>query len=170
MFSRDKTKDRNEEIIEQIICEKYNNYYRMAYSYVHNEADASDIVQEGAYKAIKNSASLRNPEYAGTWIYRIMMNEVYNFLNTKKHISLSDEENFIEPEISDKYEDVDLKNALEKMQTKDKAVILLKYFEDKKLEEIAEILNENLSTVKSRLYRGLKKLKIELGSEEYGGV
>lgn len=164
MFSRDKNNDKNEEIIERIICEKYNNYYRMAFSYVHNEADASDIVQEGAYKAIKNSASLKNPEYAGTWIYRIMMNEVYNYLNSKKHISLDDEESFIEPEISDNYEDIDLKKALDTMQAKDRAVIQLKYFEDKKLEEIAEILDENLSTIKSRLYRGLKKLRIELGS------
>ena len=35
----------------------------------------------------------------------------------------------------------------------------MKYFEDKKLEEIAEVLEENLSTVKSRLYRSIKKLQ-----------
>ena len=48
------------------------------------------------------------------------------------------------------------------MSVKDKAVIELKYFEDLKLEEIADILEENISTVKSRLYRGLKKLRIQL--------
>ena len=41
----------------------------------------------------------------------------------------------------------------------DKAIVLLKYFEDKTLEEIAEIFDENVNTVKSRLYRSLKKLR-----------
>ena len=41
-------------------------------------------------------------------------------------------------------------------------MIQLKYFEDMKLSEIAEVLGENVNTVKSRLYRGLKKLRLEL--------
>jgi RNA polymerase sigma-70 factor (ECF subfamily) len=41
-------------------------------------------------------------------------------------------------------------------------IISLRYFEDLKLEEIADILGENLNTVKTRLYAGLKKLRIEL--------
>lgn len=60
---------------------------------------------------------------------------------------------------------VDLKRALDAMPEKDKAVIELKYFEDKKLSEIAEILEENISTIKSRLYRSLKKLQLELSDD-----
>lgn len=163
MFSHDKKKEKGhkEEIIEQIICEKYNSYYRMAYSYVHNDADASDIVQEGAYKAIKNSRSLKNADLAGTWIYRIMLNEIFRFLKSRKFSSVENDD-FPEPQIEDNYENFDLKKALEDMPPKDKAVIQLKYFEELKLEEIADILGENLSTVKSRLYRGLQKLKIKL--------
>lgn len=48
------------------------------------------------------------------------------------------------------------------MPEKDKAVIELRYFEDMKLTDIASVLDENVNTVKSRLYRGLKKLKLEL--------
>ena len=44
----------------------------------------------------------------------------------------------------------------------------MKFFEDKKLEEIAEILNENLSTIKSRLYRSMKKLRSTLSGEMDG--
>lgn len=51
------------------------------------------------------------------------------------------------------------------MTPKDKAVIALRFFEERKLEEIAVILEENVSTVKSRLYRGLKKLRVELGED-----
>jgi hypothetical protein len=60
VFPREKKQDTKEEKIEQTILKKYNSYYRMAMSFVHNEADAADIVQEGAYKAIKNSDSLKH--------------------------------------------------------------------------------------------------------------
>ncbi|MFU0827164.1 MAG: RNA polymerase, sigma subunit, SigV [Lachnoclostridium sp.] len=162
MFSREKETNRKEEIVEQIICEKYNSYYRMAYSYVHNDADASDLVQEGAYKAIKNSGSLKHIEYAGSWVYRIMLNEIFRFLNEKKPLSIEEEE-YMGPPSEDYYENIDLKKALNSISPKDRAVIQLKYYDELKLEEIARILGENLSTVKSRLYRGLKKLKVALG-------
>ena len=60
MFFEKSRSDAKEKIIEAILCDKYNNYYRLAYSYTYNEADAADIVQEGAYKAIKYSDSLKN--------------------------------------------------------------------------------------------------------------
>lgn len=74
----------NEEIIEEIILEQYNQYYRLAYSYVHNEADAEDIVQNGAFKALRSSKTLKKQEYAKTWIYRIMLNEIFSFLRNSR--------------------------------------------------------------------------------------
>ena len=62
----------------------------------------------------------------------------------------------------DRYENIDLRRALDAMEERDKAVIELRYFEDMKLEDIARVLGENQNTVKSRLYRGLKKLRLEL--------
>ena len=63
-FFFNKKGETNKNLIEQIILEKYNQYYCLAYSYVHNEADAYDIVQNGAYKALKGSHALKKPEYA----------------------------------------------------------------------------------------------------------
>lgn len=153
-------KESKEQKVEQILLKNYNHYYRLAYSYVNNEADAGDIVQNGAYKAILNSDSLKNEEYAATWIYRIMLNEIFRFL--KKDKPFSYDELDVELSTEDVYENVDLRRALDTMSKEDKAVIELKYFEDMKFSEIAEILGENVSTVKSRLYRGLRKLKVEL--------
>ncbi len=62
----------------------------------------------------------------------------------------------------DSYYDFDLHRAVDKLLPKEKAIIELRFFEDKKLEDIAAILGENVSTVKSRLYRSLKKLRLEL--------
>ncbi|MFR4350967.1 MAG: RNA polymerase sigma factor [Roseburia sp.] len=153
-------KNRKEQKVEQILLENYNRYYRLAYSYVHNEADASDIVQNGAYKAILKSDTLKQEEYAATWVYRIMLNEIFSSL--KKEIPISLDEMQAESGREDVYENIDLKRALNAMPQEDKAVIELKYFEDLKFEEIAQVLGENVSTVKSRLYRALRKLRLEL--------
>ena len=51
---------------------------------------------------------------------------------------------------------------MDSLPEQDKAIIVMKFFEDKKLEEIADILNENINTIKSRLYRSMKKLRIRL--------
>lgn len=158
----------NREQIEEIILEKYNQYYRLAYSYVHNEADAGDIVQNGAYKALRSCDTLKKPEYAETWVYRIMLNETFSFLKQSKVLSydaLCEEQGKEGEAREDVYENVDLKKALDALPMQDKAIVIMKYFEDKKLEEIADILDENVSTIKSRLYRSMKKLRVMLSDE-----
>ncbi len=148
------------EIVEQMLLSRYNQYYRLAYSYVHNEADAGDIVQNGAYKAILNCEKLQNEVYAATWVYRIMLNEIFTKYREKELIPI--EEIPCEKGKEDKYEDLDLRRAIESLEKEDRTVVVLRYFEDLKLEEIAQILDENLSTVKSRLYRSMKKLRLQL--------
>ena len=168
-----KKEKKQKELIEQIILENYNQYYRLAYGYTHHAEDACDIVQNGAYKALKGCNTLKQPEYAKTWVYRIMLNECFEHMGQPKNLSYEavKEETGIENGSSeDRYADIDLQRAIDALPEKEKAVILLKYFEEKKLEEIAEILDENVSTVKSRLYRCLKKLRGSLSEEEACGT
>ena len=158
----------NKELIEQIILEKYNQYYRLAYSYARNKEDANDIVQNGVYKAIRSSHTLKEPEFASAWIYRIMLNECFSYTRQRKHISYENmvDENGIElKSVEDTYKNIDLKNALDTLSDKEKAIIILKYFDGKTIEEIAVILDENVNTVKSRIYRSLKKLRSVLADE-----
>lgn len=173
MFSFSGKNDKtNKNLIEQIIMEKYNQYYRLAFSYVHNETDAGDIVQNGAYKAIRNCHTLKQPEYAQTWVYRIMVNECFQFLKQAKTCSyeaIQDEEGNEAGYVEDHYTNLDLQRALAVLSEKDRTVVVLKYFEDMKLEEIAEILEENTNTVKSRLYRSLRKLRGILAYDEDDG-
>lgn len=152
--------NKKREIVEQVLLQNYNKYYRLAYSYVHNEADAGDIVQNGAYKAILNSSKLRNIEFVETWIYRIMVNEI--FQNYRGQTDLLPEDSIPEKGKEDVYQNLDLKRALDSLEKEDKTVIILRYYEDMRLEDIAIVLNENLSTIKSRLYRSMKKLKLKL--------
>ena len=156
-------KDKKEHKIEQLLLENYNSYYRLAYSYVHNESDACDILQNGVYRAILHSDTLRQEKYAATWLYRIMLNEIFRFVKKERSLPLDVVE--AEQGKEDTYENIDLQRALDMLPKEDKAVIELKYFEDMKLTEIAEVLNENVNTIKSRLYRGLKKLRVEFADD-----
>ena len=152
-----------EALIEQQFIADYKKLYRLAYSYVHNENDALDIVQESAYKAIKNSSSLQQVQYAGTWIYRIVINESIQFLRKQKQQTVPLYE--VDGEAEDTYTDLDLRRALEQLEPLDKTVVVLRFFEGLQLNQIAQMIDENLNTVKSRLYRSLKKLKLSLADE-----
>lgn len=157
----------NCELIKKEILQSYESMYRLAYTYVHNENDAMDIVQDSVYKAIKNASKLKDHTYIKTWIWRIVINTALDFIRIQKKTVPLDES--YEAPIEDHYKDFDALNALNTLASKEKSIIVLRYFEDKKLEEIAEILDMNLNTIKSMLYRSLKKLKIELseGEENY---
>ncbi len=147
-----------EALVHECLTANYEKYYRIAYSYTFQEQDAMDIVQEGAYKAILKSDSLKQTEYTDTWICRIMMNEAVRFLkkNRGRTVNIEDIPEKGEP---DRVEDVDLKRALERLDEKERRIVVLKYFEEEKLENIAKILDLNVNTVKSRLYRAIGKLK-----------
>lgn len=162
IFSGKSTEIAKEQKVEQVLLENYDVYYRLAYSYVKNEADAGDIVQNGAYRAIKSSSNMKKEEYASTWVYRIMLNEIFRFYGSQKAEVIPLEELPVESGKEDKYEDIDLQQAIDSLSKEDKAVIELRYFEDRKIEEIADILGENVNTIKSRLYRSMKKLKTKL--------
>ena len=63
----------NKNAFEKLVQHHYERIYRTAYLYVHNEADALDVVQEATYQAYTSINSLRNPEYFTTWLTRIVI-------------------------------------------------------------------------------------------------
>lgn len=146
--------------VEQQFLHNYNNYYRLAYSYVKNENDAMDIVQESAYKTMKDYASLKNEDYINTWIYRIVINTALDYIRKSKKeiVGILGEEKAYE----DTYINFDMIDLLDNLEEDAKTIIILRFFEEQKLEDIAEITGENISTVKSKLYRTLKKLKVDM--------
>ena len=150
--------------VEEKFLSNYQNYYRLAYSYVKNESDALDIVQESAYKAMKECASLKKEEYISSWIYRIVINTSLDFIrNHKKEVvGIVGEEEFYE----DTYMNFDMMNLLDHLEEDDRTIIVLRFFEDQKLEEISKITGDNVNTVKTKLYRSLKKLKNDMEEPE----
>lgn len=138
------------------------NIYRIAYAYVKNEELALDIVQETVCNAYASIEKLREPKYFNTWITRIAINEskkVYN--KNKKIIYLEDKElqNNIGSKVEDNDERMYILDAINKLKDKHKEVIILKYFDDMTINEIANVLDMPIGTVKTYLNKGLETLR-----------
>lgn len=155
------------QIADYIISNK-EKYYRVAYSYVKNTDDALDIMQESIYKAVAHVDSLQDISYINTWFYRIIVNTSIDFIRKQKKVIPVDNEVLASftSEINDEYENFDLQRAMDNLPEKYRVVVVLRYFEDLKIEEIAEILNENANTIKTRLYKSLKLLRVKMDDYE----
>ncbi|MHB1317435.1 MAG: RNA polymerase sigma factor [Anaerolineae bacterium] len=136
--------------------------YRLAYSYVANEPDALDIVQTAIVKAL-TAKPIHEPQYLGTWVYRIVVNTAIDWLRARKRLVPADAD-YLDGLAGhqDPPGDVDLQRALSQLPTDFRTVVVLHFFEELKLHEIAEITGVNINTVKSRLYRALQLLRVEM--------
>lgn len=153
-----------QELIGLIKANK-EKYYRVAFSYVKNKEDALDIVHDAIVKALQKINGLRNKEYLETWFYRILINESISFVRKSKNIIYLDElpdSQLPATEDIDREQYMTLYAAIDHLSPKLKTVIILRFFEDMKFDEIAEITGAKLSTVKARLYKALKILKIDI--------
>ncbi|WP_099159552.1 RNA polymerase sigma factor [Virgibacillus ndiopensis] len=160
-------KNKSEDKVIAFIIENQENFYRLAFSYVKNAADALDIVQESIEKAILKKDLLRDNQSVKSWFYRIVVNSSLDFLRKNKRMSLVDEDTleYYRSGQNDSYQDIDLRRSLEQLPIKFKSVIILRFFEDLKIDEIAEVLNENKNTIKTRLYKALELLRVEMNEE-----
>lgn len=157
----------DEKAFIEIIDDIKDKLYITAYSYVKNEQDALDIVQETVYKAYISIDKLKKPKYFNTWITRILINISINTINKNKKIIYLEEQNDLEERenIIDLDQQLDINNALEKLEEKHKNVIQLKYFDDLTLNEISNKLDIPVGTAKTYLSRGLKRLRSIVGEE-----
>ncbi len=156
------TKKKEKEVKKYIVDNK-ESLYRFAYTYVRNEDDALDIVHDAICKSLTNVDSLKDINSIKPWIYKIVANTAIDYIRkNSKYVIGSDDLNLEESAEYDTYEDIDLQRALDVLPEKYKDVIVLRYFEDMKISDIAKILDEKESTIKTRLYKALSKLKISI--------
>ena len=138
------------EILIEYIKDNQEKLYRIAFSYSKNEEAALDIVQEAITKALKNINKLSEESYIKTWFYRILINESLQYIRKNKRI-LTYELEAIENKVDcnvDFAEGLDVYKYVQDLNEKLKTVIILRFFEDMKISEIAKITKTNESTVK----------------------
>ncbi|WP_442952399.1 RNA polymerase sigma factor [Paraclostridium sp. AKS73] len=140
----------------------------MAYSYVKNQDDALDIVHDSICKALSKLDSLKDEEAIKPWFYKILINSSIDYIRkNSKYVTLEEELLFDERNSNDTYTDIDLQRALEKLPEEYRVIIVLRYFEDMKIDEIANVLSQNTNTIKTKLYTGLRRLKMKIKTEDY---
>ena len=156
----------NRQLLVEHILNGQTDFYRLAVSYVKNRDAALDVVQEAIVKALSKVDTVREPAYLKTWFYRILINEAMNHFRRNRNL-VSLEEVMVDRavESGDPGERLDLYDAIDRLSFQEQTVIKLRYFEDMKLEEIAQATGANLNTVKSRLYKAIRKLKDMTGEE-----
>ena len=148
------------------ILSRQTDFYRLAFSYVKNQDAAMDVVQEAIVKALEKVDTLREPAYLKTWFYRILLNEAMNHFRRTRDLIPFDEALNDRPAVTlDPGERLDLYDAIQRLSFPEQTVVKLRFFEELKLEEIAQATGVNLNTVKSRLYKALKKLRTMTGEE-----
>lgn len=156
------------EMLIAYILDNQDRFYRVAYSYTKHQEDALDAVQNAVCKALESYESIRNADAIKTWFYRILINECLTVDRKRKKAALFDdtaEQELVYYEKGYEPED-DIEQELDKLDIGIQEIIRLRFFEEMSLKEISSITGLNLSTVKSKLYRGLKLLKENIQEAE----
>ena len=151
--------------LERIVNEYGDALLRMCFLYLKDHAMAEDAVQETFLRAFRHQDDFQGKSSVKTWITRIAINVCKDLLTDPwaRHRSGEDLPDEASPEPSFSSEDrYVISGKIANLPPKYKEVILLHYYQELKLSEIAEILGESEATIKTRLKRARDMLRSEL--------
>ena len=166
---------------ELLIAQYQQPLYNLAVRLLSDPADACDVVQEVFLKVFRKIGAFRGDSSLKTWIYRIAVNEAYNYQrwcgrHRKLEVGLDEDEegnlNYSQRlsdcsrspyDFASDHEQYKLvEAALARMNPSYRTAVVLRDIEEMSYEEIAEVLHVALGTVKSRILRGREALRKEL--------
>jgi len=157
---------------DELVNKHKDRIYRLAYKMLGGEYEVDDVTQEVFLKVYRSIGKFRYQSSFSTWLTQIAVNHCMNYLKSQRKFKLlpsglfSKRSSVVSPqamaERNEKCERVC--RAINDLPLKQKAVIIMYYFEDYSCEEIAEIMNCSVGTVKSRLFYARMELKKQLKS------
>ena len=152
----------------------------LALSLLGSREDAADVYQEIFIKVFKSLKNYRFQSELSTWLYRITVNTCLSFRKSRgrkqsifpKSIEANPDPILNRPDDDDQYEADSallkgemseiIVDAIEELPPQQKAVVILRHYQDKKIREIADIMELNEGTVKGYLFRAMNSLKEKL--------
>lgn len=160
--SREKVNQRATALLDQ-----YGEHIlRLAYSYLHNQSDAEDILQDTLIQYLRTSPTLESPAHEKAWLLRVAGNLSKNLLRAQGYRQADQLEETL---VAQEREDLSyVWDAVKALPVPYREAIHLYYYEGYSTAQIAQILDQKESTVRSRLKRGREKLKPLL--EEVGAL
>lgn len=146
-------------------CERVSQYryqfYITAYVLLKNEADAEDAVCNAILNGYEHLAQLKNPKKFKSWMLTITKNEALKLCRQRMELPGNDSVEQLLPPTYDSHNE--LWDIVQTLKEDYRIVIVLFYYNDLSLRDIATVLGISIGTVKSRLDRGRKLLKDALG-------
>jgi RNA polymerase sigma-70 factor (ECF subfamily) len=173
----------DESAYEELIQRFQTPVYNLAYRLLNDPSDASDVAQEVFLKIFRNIGHFRGDSTLRTWVYRIAVNESHNrrrWLFRHRRGETGIEDTFDEIECREKplmdagetpfdftvnrEAQLLLEEALTEINPVFRTALVLREIEDMSYEEIADILEVSIGTVKSRIVRGREALRRNLAT------
>lgn len=139
--------------------------FLIALSFTKNTYSSEDLLQNVFLKLWQYSKLFKNTDHMDKWLTAVCVNECRNFIKSPFRKHYADLNEITEAKKFDSTEYYDIFNAVMSLPEKERTVIHLFYYEDLPVREIARLLKQSESSVKTRLYRARKKLKEKLGDE-----
>lgn len=133
--------------------------------------DADDVLQNTYIKAFRNLENFREDSQLYTWLYRIATNESISFLKSKRRnifVSLDDVSHALsskleaDPQLSGDAIQLKLQKAILTLPTKQRMVFNMKYFEEMKYEDMAEVTSTSVGALKASYHHAVKKIEAYL--------
>lgn len=156
----------NSEAFVQLFSTEKEQIYRIAFAYLKNEQDSLEAIQEVTFRAYKNIKKLKEPKYFSTWLTRIMINYCNDELKRRKRFLVNDSKAQTGSIMEEKDKLIGIENALKILDPKLQDVIVLKYFQDMTIEQIADHLRRPSGTIKTWLSKALKELRKQITKED----
>lgn len=153
----------------------YKRTYAVAYNILRHREVAEDITQDAFIKAFQSLHQLHDGTKFGAWLAVIASNLARNYLKREKRIYLTDEETFMPGESETDYtEEAALRHletervirAIKTLPPEQYQVVVLQYYYELKIDEIAAMLELSPGTIKSRLFRARQRLAAELEPDQ----
>ncbi|MBV7272847.1 RNA polymerase sigma factor [Clostridium sp. PL3] len=155
----------NKETFIANVLEAESTLYHVSKSILTHDQDCEDAVQEAILKAYDKIDTLKKEQYFKTWLVRILINECYD-LKRKEYPEVPYEEYFESTKADDRKDYSELYLAIQNLPERIRITIVLYYVEGYSVGEIKQTLEIPAGTVKSRLAKGRKLLKIKLEDME----
>lgn len=158
-----------EELLYAQLVDSYKSFaYTIALKIVENRPDAEEVAQDSFIKAFHYLKKFNREAKFSTWLYRIVFNTAISYKRKNKQPLQSIENEIIEyhekadHQIEKDDKQIFIAMAMNKLSEADKLAVQLYYLNEFSLEEIADMLEQNINTIKVRIHRARQRMADEL--------
>jgi len=165
----------NKDAVVQLIMADQDAYYRLAYTYMGNEHDAMDAMEDMIVTVYEKIDQLQKGEAFYSWSKTILVNRCKTLLRKNGRFLPLEEER--EPSLAaftvdnpyrNTESEMDMQVLLSHLNAQQREAIELRYVHDLPYQTIADMTGAPLGTIKSRISQGILKLKAKIGGDRYG--